>query len=217
MRKCDATVFTQFRHFRQAFAIESFGQGAGRKYPRSAQVLGAVAQHLDQARLIEHGIGIGRTHKAGDAAGYRGLHLGSQRVLEFAARLAQARAQIDQARRHHEAVGGDGQVGIESDGRSRTDCDDAFTVDEYGGDPVEFAGRIDHAAPNDRGFHGPGFPATMLMTAMRTAMPKVTCGRITAWPPSATAESISTPRFMGPGCITIASGLARASFSGVRP
>ena len=31
------------------------------------------------------------------------------------------------------------------------------------------------------------------------------------------AESISTPRFIGPGCITIASGLASASFSGVRP
>jgi ATP-binding cassette subfamily F protein uup len=55
------------------------------------------------------------------------------------------------------------------------------------------------------------------MTAMRTAMPKVTCGRITACAPSATAESISTPRFIGPGCSTMASGLASASFSGVRP
>ena len=60
-------------------------------------------------------------------------------------------------------------------------------------------------------------PATMLITAMRTAMPKVTCGRITLCAPSATAESISTPRLIGPGCITIASGLASASFSGVRP
>ena len=54
----------------------------------------------------------------------------------------------------------------------------------------------------------------MLITAIRTAMPKVTCGRITECLPSATAESISTPRFIGPGCITIASGFASASLSG---
>ena len=36
------------------------------------------------------------------------------------------------------------------------------------------------------------------MTAMRTAMPKVTCGRITLCVPSATEESISTPRLIGP-------------------
>ncbi len=37
----------------------------------------------------------------------------------------------------------------------------------------------------------------MLITAMRTAMPKVTCGRMTLWLPSATDESISTPRLIG--------------------
>jgi hypothetical protein len=57
----------------------------------------------------------------------------------------------------------------------------------------------------------------MLMTAMRTAMPKVTCGRITECGPSATVESISTPRFIGPGCITMASRLASESFSAVSP
>jgi GNAT superfamily N-acetyltransferase len=61
------------------------------------------------------------------------------------------------------------------------------------------------------------FPATMLITAMRTAMPKVTCGRMTLCLPSTTAESISTPRLIGPGCMTMASGLASCSFSGVRP
>ena len=60
-------------------------------------------------------------------------------------------------------------------------------------------------------------PPACDMTAIRTAMPKVTCGRITECEPSATAESISMPRFIGPGCMTMASGLASASFSGVRP
>ena len=45
-------------------------------------------------------------------------------------------------------------------------------------------------------------------TAMRTATPISTCSRISDCAPSATMESISTPRFIGPGCITSASGLA---------
>ncbi len=40
--------------------------------------------------------------------------------------------------------------------------------------------------------------------AMRMATPLVTCSRITDCEPSATRESISTPRFIGPGCITTA-------------
>jgi hypothetical protein len=55
----------------------------------------------------------------------------------------------------------------------------------------------------------------MLITAIRTAMPNVTCGRITLRSPSATADSISTPRFIGPGCMTIASGFGqRQLFAG---
>jgi len=45
-------------------------------------------------------------------------------------------------------------------------------------------------------------------TAMRTATPISTCSRISDCAPSATMESISTPRFIGPGCMTSASGLA---------
>ena len=45
-------------------------------------------------------------------------------------------------------------------------------------------------------------------TAMRTATPISTCSRITDCAPSATLESISMPRFIGPGCMTSASGLA---------
>ncbi len=46
---------------------------------------------------------------------------------------------------------------------------------------------------------------------MRTATPLATWSRMTERPESAMSEAISTPRFMGPGCMTIASGLARAS------
>src|SRR5690606_16943628 len=74
--------------------------------------------------------------------------------------------------------------------------------------PVARAGQASNQA---------SLPATMDITAMRQAMPKVTCGRITLCAPSTTSEAISTPRLMGPGCITMASGLAKRSFSGVSP
>ena len=54
--------------------------------------------------------------------------------------------------------------------------------------------------------------------AIRTATPIATCSviaeRLTS---SATAVAISTPRFIGPGCMTMASGFAAASFSASRP
>src|SRR4029079_5520776 len=87
--------------------------------------------------------------------------------------------------------------------------------DEDIAERVPAARWVDYASVLDVEPHQ--LPATMLITAMRTAMPKVTCGRITECGPSATDESISTPRFIGPGCMTIASLRARESFSAVSP
>ena len=54
--------------------------------------------------------------------------------------------------------------------------------------------------------------------AMRIATPISTCRvMIERSIRSATSLSISTPRFIGPGCITSASGRASASRSSVRP
>ena len=52
---------------------------------------------------------------------------------------------------------------------------------------------------------------------MRTATPLRTWSRITDCGPSATSEAISMPRFIGCGCMTMASGLAFASRSADRP
>src|SRR4029078_11571911 len=49
-------------------------------------------------------------------------------------------------------------------------------------------------------------------TAMRTATPISTCSRINDCAPSATIESISTPRFIGPGGMTMSRGFAYARF-----
>ena len=47
-------------------------------------------------------------------------------------------------------------------------------------------------------------PQSRESAALRTAMPFCTCRKMRERGPSATAESISTPRLIGPGCITTA-------------
>src|SRR5271155_5776634 len=70
-------------------------------------------------------------------------------------------------------------------------------------------GKQDRAAIGQHDLYAFGrLRASASSTAMRTATPISTCSRISDWAPSATIESISTPRFIGPGCITSASGLA---------
>ncbi len=166
-------------------------------------------------RLVERGVGVGQAGEARHPARDRGGELGLERRLELEPGFAQAHGDVDEAGADDAAGGVDDAVGNEAR-RRRADGDDPAGLDAHRRRAVEAARRIDHAAVADLELHRQ-FPATMLITAMRTAMPNVTCGRITAWSPSATAESISTPRFIGPGCMTMASGFASASFSGVRP
>src|SRR6185312_6433343 len=116
----------------------------------------------------------------------------------------------------HEALGIDRLIGLEGSRRLVERGDLAVhDIDRAGLVPLRCG--IDDASIDDREIHAlEGLPSIPI-TAILTAMPKVTCGMITLCGPSATGESISTPRFMGPGCITIASGLASASFAAVRP
>ena len=130
-------------------------------------------------------------------------------------RLAQPGRQINQAGRDHQAARVDRAVGAEV-GRHRADGNDPAAGNGHIPELVAARGWIDHPAAVDQDFHA-SFPAMIDITAMRTAMPNVTCGKITLRAPSATADEISTPRLIGPGCITIASGLASASLSAVRP
>src|SRR5262249_47865775 len=69
--------------------------------------------------------------------------------------------------------------------------------------------RRQAAARNDGAHHAFGSVRDKASSAaMRTATPISTCSRMSDCAPSATAVSISTPRFIGPGCMTSAFGLA---------
>src|SRR5690606_4192744 len=133
-------------------------------------------------------------------------------------RLAQAHIQIDQAGTGNQAAGVYGHGGLEAL-RGVAEGVDQTVVDMHVGDLVELAGRVDHPGAADGNTHAHSAPCldwrwvvcpamAIDITAMRTAMPEVSCLRITDWAPSATADSISTPRLIGPGCIAWASGLA---------
>src|SRR5256885_514046 len=75
-------------------------------------------------------------------------------------------------------------------------------------------GRVDHAASNEADHAGS--PLRRYSSAIRTATPLVTCVSMTDCADRATRGSISTPSFIGPGCMTTAPGLACASRSSVK-
>ena len=75
-----------------------------------------------------------------------------------------------------------------------------------------------------RAAHAPGSgraearaPASRYSRAIRTATPFVTCSVMTDRGSTATSAAISTPSFMGPGCMTTTSGDAARSRSRVSP
>src|SRR5207248_9372936 len=102
-------------------------------------------------------------------------------------------------------------------------------LDEHVRRLVEPATRVDHppALEQQRPHHSvPRLaasassgrpPASRYSTAIRTATPFVTWSRITLCGPSATRESISTPRFMGPGCMMVRGRGAFSRRSSVTP
>ena len=216
MGEANAAGIAQFRHLGKLLAGEADSERADRINVRQIERLGAVLEHLHQAGFVQRRIGVGRTGEAGHAARDCGQHFRLQRRLILEAGFAQSRRQVDQPRAHHQAHGIDHAVCAEA-ARRVAHGGDLAGGDEQVRPRIDVVGRVDQATVLDMNFHLIQFPASMLITAILTAMPNLTCGRITACAPSATAESISTPRFNGPGCMTIASGLASASFSGVRP
>src|SRR5215469_8471233 len=71
----------------------------------------------------------------------------------------------------------------------------------------EITGRPPGSAP----------PSSKYRTAIRTLTPFATCSTIVERGESATSAAISTPRFIGPGCITIACSGSRAIRAASRP
>ncbi len=144
-------------------------------------------------------------------------------------RLAGKHHHVDQTGRHGAAAAIEELRALDRPFRDvHAEIGDDAVRDQEPAEGVEPGGRIDEPRIDQGegpvlgavvvvGGHG-GHPfgrlrASAWSTAMRTATPISTCSRITLRASSATLESISTPRFMGPGCMMSASGLAQASLS----
>ncbi len=202
-------------HFRAAHAL---GQRRHRMDVDDRGVAGAAQDEVHRRRIVDHRRGIGLADDGGDAAGGGGLARGRKGFAVAGAGLADKGAHVDQPGCDDPAgaiddVGAFGHAG-------RADAAAAFADgavgDQHVADPVEIPGGIDQAGVGEQhraavGQHVHAFGrlrASASSTAIRTATPISTCSRISDCAPSATIESISTPRFIGPGCITSASGLA---------
>ncbi len=135
-------------------------------------------EHFHQPGFIENRIGIRRTGEVGDAARCRCRHFRFQGRPVFEAGFAQPRRQVDQAWCDDAAAGVDHPFGLEA-GRGGADGGDTAVGNEDIGGAVHGAGWVDDAAVLDLDAHGQA-PASIDMTAIRTAMPKVTCGKMTA-------------------------------------
>ena len=184
------------------------------------RVIACAAQdEVDGCRIVDGRRRIGLADDGGDTAGGGGLAGGGERFAIGLARLADEGAHVDQAGRDQLAAAIDHIGAFRHAGSADAFlglADDAVG-DQQVADDVEIARRIDdpgigeqdRAAVGQHHRHAFGkFRESASSTAMRTATPISTCSRISDCAPSATMESISTPRFIGPGCITSAPGFA---------
>jgi predicted ArsR family transcriptional regulator len=126
------------------------------------QLFGAELEHLHQAGLVEHGVGVGRADQAGHATGHGGGHFGFEHAFVLVAGLAQARRQVHQAGQHDAAGRVDGAVGRKV-GRHPVDTHDAARSQGHVAGLIETAGGVDHTAVLDQYLHDfkPNWPLAL--------------------------------------------------------
>ena len=180
-----------------------------------------AGQELDHCRVVDRRVGVGQDRHAGDPAGGRGRHAAVDPLLVLGAGLAELHAHVDQARRQAQALGVDhlGTAGRQRHRHARADLGDPAADDQHAPSPVEPGCGVEQARVDDH--DGPAHAAPTRRcwvkrssTAIRTATPISTWSRMALRSmSSATTPSISTPRFIGPGCMISASGLAARNLS----
>jgi hypothetical protein len=160
LAEADAAGFGELGHLGEHAASEVARERAQRKEARALQLLGAELEHFDQARLVEHGVGVGRAHQAGHAARDGRGHFALQHAFVFVARLAQARGEVHEARRDDAARGVDGAVGLEAGGQA-ADAGDLAVGDGDVGLLVGARCGVDDAAVGDKDVHASVLPVAV--------------------------------------------------------
>ena len=201
--------FLQRGELGELFASQRAGERSDGMEARASFPSCLFEQAFGHCRRVDTGTDFRRNAQAGNAAG----RCGAQLLTKVAERSG---AQVDQAGQNPLTLNVEALFGHEAF-RRRSPCQHAAVQQMEILVGIHAIGGIDDAAAGDgQRVHAViaragARPSTSAMTAIRTAIPLVTCSRITDCGPSATAEAISTLRLMGPGCMTMASG--RASLS----
>ena len=196
----------------------------------------AAGEELDDRDIVDRRLGIGQRDHRRDAAGRGGLAAALDRFHVLGAGLAQLHAHVDQPGRQAQPAAAS-TISASASAVGAASAPTAAirpSIDEQIAGCVEPARGIEQpraadqqaarsplqSAPSFTAAAGP-LPrsrARISRQAMRTATPISTCWRIRLRSiSSATSLPISTPRFIGPGCMISASGLARAQLVVVEP
>jgi hypothetical protein len=161
LRERDAARFRQLAHFGQRLAGEADGERADRIDVRLAEEARAMLQHLDEPRLVERRIGVGRAGETRDAAGRGGRELGFERRLVLEPRLAQPRGEVDEAGTDDAARRVDDVVGPPL-ARHVAGAGHDAVGDVQIGAAIDALRGIDEAAIADRDVHGViGLPSAL--------------------------------------------------------
>ena len=224
----DGACIPQESDLAHLLAEQTLGHGRHGMNVHQCGVAGAPQNKVDQSHVVDHGIGVRHADDGGDSAGGGGTARRGQRLAMLVPGLAGKHHHVDQTGGEQVAAAID-NLGIACDasGDMRPEIDDEAVPDQQASLTIQPRGRVEQARI-DQGDgarallwriglhrrHSFGrWRASACSTAMRTATPISTCSRMTLRASSATLELISTPRFIGPGCMMSASGLARASLS----
>src|SRR6185437_11964788 len=193
--------------------LAALGDGADGIDAGVPQLARALHQVRRRAGIVVHRAGVGHGADGGEAAGGGGARSGFDGLLVLEAGLAQMHVQINEPGRddHPGAI----EHARPVDGNLRTQILDAIALNHHVADAVQPDRGIGQSPVLEDEAHADATPSSSCKTAMRMSTPFSTCSRITDCGESATSALISTPRIIGPGCITSASGLAARSRSRV--
>ena len=160
------------------------------------------------AGVVGDRVGVRHRRDGREPADRGGARARLDRLLVLEAGLAQVRVEVDEPGREHQARRSrrprrrrrPSPVPTAAITPSSTSTSATLVACRRPGRPP--ARRVNSDRPlSHRVAPSPPPPSNRYRSDIRTAMPFVTCSSITACGRSATSESISTPRFIGPGCM----------------
>jgi len=171
LAEADAAGLGELGHLGQHAAGQAARERPQREEARGLQLLGAELEHLDQAGLVEHRVGVGRAHEAGHAARDGRGHFAFEHAFMLIAGLAQPRGEVDEARRDDAARGVDGAFGLEACRNAAADAGDLSVGDGDVGLLVDARRGVDDAAVGDVDVHASVLPVTVMAFSGNTVEP----------------------------------------------